>query len=56
MPIDEKELDRMDLQHAKFTRLLSGRLFIAPVSEEVLDQADSRVLDIGTGTGIWAIV
>jgi len=30
---------------------LSGKLFIAPVAEEKLH----RVLDLGTGTGIWAI-
>ena len=56
MPVDEKELDRMDLQHHKFTLMLDDKLFIAPISDQVLDRPDSRVLDIGTGSGIWAIV
>ncbi|KAL5114953.1 hypothetical protein ACEQ8H_007125 [Pleosporales sp. CAS-2024a] len=55
MPIDEKELDRNDLQHHKYTLLLGNRLFIAPVPDETLGNASSRVLDLGTGTGIWAI-
>lgn len=56
MPVDEKELDRMDLQHHKFTLMLNDKLFIAPIDESRLQQASSRVLDIGTGSGIWAIV
>ncbi|KAL6703084.1 hypothetical protein ACN47E_010221 [Coniothyrium glycines] len=55
MPMDEKELDRNDLQHHKYTLLLKDRLFAAPISEERLDDANSRILDLGTGTGIWAI-
>lgn len=38
-----------DLQHSLALRLLGGKLHLAPV--ERLD----RVLDIGTGTGIWPI-
>jgi len=55
MPMDEKELDRNDLQHHKYTLLLNDRLFIAPVDKEVLNTPSNRVLDLGTGTGIWAI-
>ncbi|KAF2823178.1 S-adenosyl-L-methionine-dependent methyltransferase [Ophiobolus disseminans] len=55
MPIDEKELDRNDLQHHKYTLLLNDRLFIAPISEETLNTASNHILDLGTGTGIWAI-
>jgi ubiquinone/menaquinone biosynthesis C-methylase UbiE len=47
-PIDEKEQDRLDLQHHLcYIRL--GKLFLAPIS------APQNILDIGTGTGIWAI-
>jgi ubiquinone/menaquinone biosynthesis C-methylase UbiE len=50
MPIDEQEQDRNDLQHAKFLLLLNGRLHLAPISED-----PQKILDIGTGSGIWAI-
>jgi SAM-dependent methyltransferase len=55
MPIDEKELDRNDLQHHKYTLLLKDELFIAPISKDMLATSACRVLDLGTGTGIWAI-
>ncbi|KAK4494688.1 hypothetical protein PRZ48_014044 [Zasmidium cellare] len=48
-PNDEKEQDRLDLFHALFTECLHGKLFLAPV------QDPRRILDIGTGTGIWAM-
>lgn len=50
VPIDSEEQDRNDLQHAKFFLLLGDRLHLSPVPESV-----SRILDIGTGTGIWAM-
>lgn len=49
-PNDEREQDRLDIFHHVFNLALGGRLFLAPISEGPL-----RVLDIGTGTGIWAI-
>ena len=49
LPMDEAELDRNDLQHAKFTRLLDG-LHQVPIEDDV-----QNILDLGTGTGIWAI-
>jgi SAM-dependent methyltransferase len=51
MPNDEGEQDRLDLYHYLFLRFLGGELYTAP-----LDRANvHRVLDVGTGTGIWAI-
>jgi SAM-dependent methyltransferase len=50
MPMDEQELDRNDFQHHKWLLLLGGKLFLAPISDSV-----QRILDLGTGTGIWAI-
>jgi len=50
-PNDEREQDRLDLTHHMFTLALEGRLYRAPIPE---DQA-LRILDIGTGTGIWAM-
>ena len=39
----------MDIAHHYITRLLGDRLYEAPI------QNPSRILDVGTGTGIWAI-
>ena len=50
MPIDEDEKDRMDLQHGKYALLLGGRHFLAPIGP-----APKRILDLGTGTGMWAL-
>ncbi|KAH7065704.1 methyltransferase [Paraphoma chrysanthemicola] len=50
LPNDEQEQDRLDLLHHIFLLLLSGKLYDAPIPT-----TPRRVLDIGTGTGIWAI-
>ncbi|WYZ38246.1 hypothetical protein EsH8_III_000160 [Colletotrichum jinshuiense] len=49
LPNDEQEQGRLDLQHAIALRILNNELGLAPVNKP------HRVLDIGTGTGIWAI-
>ncbi|PYI00074.1 S-adenosyl-L-methionine-dependent methyltransferase [Aspergillus ellipticus CBS 707.79] len=49
-PNDEPEQNRLDMIHHVFYRLLNDRLFLAPI-----DPNGKRILDIGTGTGIWAI-
>ncbi|BCR92510.1 class I SAM-dependent methyltransferase [Aspergillus chevalieri] len=46
-PNDEQELDRLDMQHHMFKLINEGRLFFAPVENP------QRILDIGTGSGIW---
>lgn len=50
LPNDEPEQDRQDLLHHIFRLILDGKLLRAP-----LGHAPPRVLDIGTGTGIWAM-
>ncbi|KAE8155233.1 putative methyltransferase [Aspergillus avenaceus] len=50
IPNDEREQDRLDLNHHLCTLALSGELYRAPISDNT-----ERVLDIGTGTGLWAI-
>lgn len=50
MPIDADEQDRNNLQHAKFLLLLGGELHLAPITKD-----PQRILDLGTGSGIWSI-
>jgi hypothetical protein len=52
-PNDEDEQDRLDLQHQLFLPTLDGKLNLAPI--EKVSGGIHTVLDIGTGTGIWAI-
>ncbi|KAH6690781.1 S-adenosyl-L-methionine-dependent methyltransferase [Leptodontidium sp. MPI-SDFR-AT-0119] len=52
LPSDEHELDRLDLQHHLFVLTQHGKLFLSPIPKE---QQIHRALDVGTGTGIWAI-
>ncbi|KAG8531007.1 uncharacterized protein KY384_004364 [Bacidia gigantensis] len=49
LPNDEQELDRIDLKHHIMRLLCSGHLYIAPLD------SPKRILDLGTGTGIWPI-
>ncbi|KAI8269355.1 Secondary metabolism regulator LAE1 [Colletotrichum sp. SAR11_239] len=53
MPNDEQELDRLDLIHNMCLMSLDDRLGLAPQCQE--GATVGRVLDVGTGTGIWAI-
>lgn len=50
LPVDEEEQERNDLQHCKFMLLLGDKLHLAPIAEE-----PHRILDLGCGSGIWAI-
>ncbi|RDW57393.1 UMTA methyltransferase family protein [Coleophoma crateriformis] len=50
LPNDETEQDRLDLQHHIFKLALDGDLTYTK-----LPKSPQRVLDVGTGTGIWAI-
>ena len=50
LPNDESELDRLDLTHQMLRMAMRDRLYFAPLGEGI-----SRILDLGTGTGIWAI-
>ncbi|KAM0548412.1 hypothetical protein ACHAPJ_009898 [Fusarium lateritium] len=50
VPNDDEEQDRMDLGHHIYRLVLGGRLYLAPIGVKT-----QRVLDLGTGTGIWAM-
>lgn len=41
----------IDIQHHMYRIMYQGELFLAPIDLEKLE----RVLDAGTGTGIWAM-
>lgn len=51
LPNDETEQERLDLVHAAWMLVNQGRLHYAPVRRSSI----KRALDIGTGTGGWAI-
>ena len=48
-PTLQPELDRLDLKHHIMMLLSDGHLHLAPLANP------KKMLDIGTGTGIWAI-
>ncbi|KAF5679188.1 methyltransferase [Fusarium heterosporum] len=50
-PNDESESERLDLQHNLWLLTLHGELGLSPKIKE----SAKRVLDAGTGTGLWAI-
>ncbi|KAI8167541.1 Secondary metabolism regulator LAE1 [Colletotrichum sp. SAR 10_65] len=47
----DDESDRLDFTHALIRKTLDEELYLAPLQKEKVH----RILDIGTGTGIWAI-
>ncbi|KAF5008198.1 hypothetical protein FDECE_5531 [Fusarium decemcellulare] len=50
VPTDEQSLENFDIMHHFLTLLLDGKLYLAPIKDDI-----QKVLDIGTGTGVWAI-
>ncbi|KAF4815446.1 Secondary metabolism regulator laeA [Colletotrichum tropicale] len=49
-PNDERQNEGLEINHWIMTIFLGDRLFLSPIGEN-----PQRVLDLGTGTGIWAI-
>lgn len=50
MPNDDEEQTRLAITHQAFLLLLDGQLTMSRVSHDL-----ERILDIGTGTGEWAV-
>ncbi|EGY13471.1 hypothetical protein VDGD_00153 [Verticillium dahliae] len=51
-PNDDVECERLELQGLVMTELFGGKWFLAPFPAE---RPPTRILDVGTGTGIWAL-
>ena len=49
-PNDDREQSREDMLHAMMLEATDGKLFMADIAEH-----PANILDLGTGTGIWAI-
>lgn len=49
-PNDDVEQEREDMKHAMMRLLCSQKLLFAPIGDY-----PQEILDMGTGTGIWAI-
>ncbi|CAG1980451.1 unnamed protein product [Fusarium graminearum] len=49
-PNDEQQMECVDLSHHYLLLLLDSKLFLAPIKDNV-----QNVLDVGTGSGIWAM-
>lgn len=49
-PNDDAEQEREDMKHAMMVNLCAHKLHFAPIGDN-----PQNVLDMGTGTGIWAI-
>ncbi|KAK4189415.1 putative methyltransferase [Podospora australis] len=50
IPNDDLEQNREDMKHAMMMEMTDGKLFLAPIGPN-----PQKIIDIGTGTGIWAI-
>ncbi|KAI1764674.1 S-adenosyl-L-methionine-dependent methyltransferase [Hypoxylon sp. FL1150] len=50
IPNDETEQDREDVKHVAFLELTRGKPFFAPIGSH-----PQKIIDLGTGTGTWAI-
>jgi len=50
MPNDDEEMERENIKHLMLMELLGGELYRAPIGDN-----PQSILDVGTGSGAWAI-
>ncbi|KAK1777731.1 S-adenosyl-L-methionine-dependent methyltransferase [Copromyces sp. CBS 386.78] len=50
-PNDERHKEALDIAHHTWTVILDGKLYNSPLEKKNIQ----KVIDIGTGTGMWAI-
>ncbi|KAI1770304.1 S-adenosyl-L-methionine-dependent methyltransferase [Hypoxylon cercidicola] len=50
IPNDETEQNREDIKHVAILELTRGKYFFAPIGDH-----PQKIIDLGTGTGTWAI-
>ncbi|CAP71748.1 uncharacterized protein PODANS_6_7000 [Podospora anserina S mat+] len=50
IPNDDQEQNREDMKHAMMMELTDGKPYLSPIGPN-----PQKIIDIGTGTGIWAI-
>lgn len=53
-PVDDEQNEGLDLIHMVMLLNMDDKLFVAPI-EEAAKEPGYKVLDVGTGTGIWCI-
>jgi hypothetical protein len=49
LPMDEAELDRIDMCHAKYCALIGKNKYLAPIDDP------QKILDLGCGTGWYSL-
>ena len=50
LPNDSQEQDRLDVHYSMVRRIMNNKLNLAPIPPSI-----NRAVDLGTGTGLWAI-
>ncbi|KAG8694821.1 hypothetical protein FRC09_009583 [Ceratobasidium sp. 395] len=57
LPADDQEMHRLELEHRMIKFILGGKNYVGPVAEALtkVRGVQRRVLDCGTGNGLWAI-
>ncbi|KDR81663.1 hypothetical protein GALMADRAFT_263944 [Galerina marginata CBS 339.88] len=55
LPVDHDEVQRSDIHHRLLQFVFAGRNYVGPVKEALQFGQQRRVLDLGTGSGAWAI-